>query len=79
MASSVAGARSESSEERGKFFGEILNVLRQQVFGGVNDEHQQRVKQSRHGVPTNAGVNMLSDREIALFLYPAECSGTMTT
>jgi hypothetical protein len=63
--------------ENGQFLGEILDVPGQPVLGGVGNEQQQRVKQSRHGVPASAGDNVLSDREIALFLYPVGLAAAM--
>lgn len=61
----------EPSTVNGQFFGQILDVASQPVFGSIGNEHQQRVKQSGHFVTASNGDNMVSNREIALFLYPA--------
>jgi len=62
--------------ENRQFLGEILDMPSQPVLGGVGNEEQQRVKQPGHGVPASAGDNVLSDREIAFFLYPADRART---
>ncbi len=60
-----------ASAEEGEFFGEILDMPGQPMFGRVGEQQQQRVKQPRHRVPASICDNMLSNQEIALFLYPA--------
>ncbi|TWU04131.1 hypothetical protein CA54_60130 [Symmachiella macrocystis] len=66
----------DASAKYRQFFFQILDMFGQSVFRGICDEQQQRVKQPGHPVPVCDFDKVLSNWEIALFLYPA---GTCVT